>query len=484
MVVSRARHAAIPVALAMVTLGSLFLAPGAPTLASAAELTPEAAKQIAIDAYIYGYSLITTEVTRVQMSNVSKVEGMHAPMGQFINVERYPPADFRGVSAPNADTLYSLAWIDLSEPQVFSHPAMGRRFYLFETVDLWMTALENSPSLRTAGGDAANYLLTGPGWKGNVPDGMKHIPLDTRYITILGRTYADGTDADYKAVNKLQAQYKITPLSAWGKKFTYKAPPVHDNPGFSMTDKPQTAILEMGTAGYFNLMAKLMGGAAPPAKEDAPILAEMAKLGIVPGKPFEFDQLSPKVQAALKTVPQEALEKIESKKDSMGKMVNGWLISKGLGGYGTDYMKRAVVAAFGWPANREKDAVYPYAIADSSGAPLNGAHKYTVTFAKGQTPPVNAFWSITMYEIDQGWWFVPNALNKFTVSPRNSLQTNDDGSTTLYFQRESPGKEKEANWLPAPAGDFILMLRMYWPKEENPSILDGSWTPPVVKKVE
>ena len=143
-------------------------------------------------------------------------------------------------------------------------------------------------------------------------------------------------------------------------------------------------------------------------------------------------------------------------------------------------MKRAVVAAFGWPANLEKDAVYPYAEVDGAGQKLTGAHDYTLTFAKGETPPVNGFWSITMYEIDQGWWFVPNALNKFTVSPRNDLKYNPDGSLTLYFQHASPGKEKEANWLPAPKGPFIAMLRMYWPKEETPSILNGTWRIPAI----
>ena len=451
------------------------------TSTARAAVSTEEAVAIATEAYVYGYSLITTEVTRVQMSNVPAAVGYQAPMNQFINVKRYPPADYRGVSAPNADTLYSLAWLDLREPLVFSHPDMGKRFYLFELVDLWMTAFE-TPGTRTAGGAAANYLLTGPDWKGDVPDGMKHIPVATRYMVILGRTYADGTEADYQAVNALQAQYKITPLSAWGKAFTYQAPAVVKDPGFSMTDKPQEAILALDTSAYFNMMTRLMGAAAPPAQEDAPLLARMATIGIEPGKPFDLAKLSPEVQAALKDLPATALKKIEANKETMGAIVNGWVISKGLGVYGTDYMKRAVVAAFGWPANREKDAVYPYTEVDSEGKPLTGANKYTLTFAKGQTPPVNGFWSITMYEIDQGWWFTPNALNKFTVSPRNNLKYNADGSLTLYFQRESPGKEKEANWLPAPAGAFIPMMRMYWPKETAPTILDGSWSPPAVKK--
>ena len=164
----------------------------------------------------------------------------------------------------------------------------------------------------------------------------------------------------------------------------------------------------------------------------------------------------------------------------MGAMANGWVISKGLGTYGTDYMKRAVVAAFGWPANQEKDAVYPYTEVDSTGQKLAGANKYTLTFPKDATPPVSGFWSITMYMIDQGWWFVPNRLNKFTVSPRNNLKYNPDGTLTLYFQNESPGADKEANWLPAPKGDFIAMMRMYWPKDGSPSILNGNWTPPGV----
>jgi hypothetical protein len=457
-----------------------YFAPSLP--ANAQSVTSGEAQQIATDAYVYGYSLVTTDVTRVQMSNVPKVERLTAPIGQFINVPRYPPADYRGVSAPNADTLYSLAWLDLAEPQVFSHPDMGSRFFLFEVTDLWMSDSGSSPSTRTAGGKAANYLFTGPGWKGEVPAGVKHLPVATRYLVILGRTYADGTEEDYKAVNALQAQYKITPLSAWGKPNTPFAPPVID-PGFSMTDKPQQVILAMGTEGYFDLMAKLMGGAAPPAAEDAPMLANMAKLGIVPGKPFEMSKLDPAVQAMLKDLPQTALKKIEANKDRMGEVVNGWVVSKGLGAYGTSYLKRATVAAFGWPANQEKDAVYPYTEVDSAGQKLNGANKYTLTFAKDATPPVSGFWSITMYMIDQGWWFVPNALNKFTVSARNNPKPNADGSLTLYFQNESPGADKEANWLPAPKGDFLPMLRMYWPKEASPSILDGSWKPPAVVRV-
>ena len=452
-----------------------------PLPANAQSLSPSQAQQIAEDAYVYGYSLITTEVTRVQMTNVPAVAELKAPMNSVFNVKRYPPADYRGVSAPNADTLYSIAWLDLgAEPIVFSHPDMGKRYYLFPTYSLWMPVLESLGS-RTTGEKAANYLFTRPGWNGQVPAGMTQIKSPTRYTLILGRTYADGSEADYEAVNALQAQYKVVPLSEWGKPYTYKAPPVDPKPGFSMRDKPQSVILAMDTAEYFNRMAKLMGGDAPPAKEDAPIVEKMAKIGIVPGKPFDMGKLDPAVQAALKELPQRALKKIEANKDSLGKVVDSWTISM-VGEYGTDYMKRAVVAAFGWPANLKEDAVYPYTEVDSTGAKLTGANKYTLTFPKGRTPPVDGFWSITMYEIDEGWWFVPNPLNKFTVSMRNNPKFNDDGSLTLYFQNTSPGADKEANWLPAPKGEFIPMLRMYWPKENTPSILNGTWTPPAVKK--
>ena len=158
-------------------------------------------------------------------------------------------------------------------------------------------------------------------------------------------------------------------------------------------------------------------------------------------------------------------------------MRNGWRIPGAAGTYGTDYLGRALIAAFGWPANLPQDAIYPYTMEDGTGRTLSGTNRYTLTFPKGRTPPVDGFWSITMYFNDGGWWFYPNPLNKFTVSLRDKPTFNADGSLTLYFQNESPGKDKEANWLPAPKGDFILTMRMYWPKEKAPSIL-----PPVAAR--
>jgi hypothetical protein len=219
------------------------------------KLTAKEAAQIGEEAYIYGYSLITTEVTRVQMTNVPRAEGLRAPIGQFINVPRYPPGDYRGVSAPNADTLYSLAWLDLGPgPMVFSHPDMGKRYYLFPMYSLWMPVVE-SPGSRTAGEGARTYVITGPTWKGEIPQGAVRIKSPTRYLVIIGRTYCTGTPEDYEAVHALQAQYKLQPLKALGKQYTPSPGKVDPNPGVSMTDKPQSVINDMDTSTYFNMMA-------------------------------------------------------------------------------------------------------------------------------------------------------------------------------------------------------------------------------------
>lgn len=448
------------------------------------------AKQLAIDAYVYGYALITSEVTRAQMTHVTSTteQAMHAPMNNIVNVREYPPANFRAVTTPNADTLYSAAWIDVgSEPWIFSYPDMGSRYFLMPMYNMW-TQVEDAPGTRTTGDKAAMYAITGPNWTGTLPQGVMQVKSSTRYAFILGRTYTTGTPEDYDATHKLQDQYKLYPLSAFGTDYVAPTPVELSNEySFSMTDKPQKVISDMNVSEYFDILARLLADVAPPPHEDAAIIANMAKIGIVPGQKFDMSKLDPAVQEALKDVPELAFKKIdEFSKKNIGTMQNGWLIPNTIGKYGTDYLLRAGVAAFGWGANLTADAIYPYAEVDSTNATLNGANKYTMHFAKGELPPVKGFWSITMYENDQGFWFYPNPLNKYTVSERDKLIVNADGSVDLYFQHESPGADKETNWLPAPSGDFVLMLRMYWPADTAPSILPpgkGTWTiPPVVKQ--
>jgi len=222
----------------------------------------------------------------------------------------------------------------------------------------------------------------------------------------------------------------------------------------------------------------------PPAAADAPMVAKLAKLGIVPGQDFDASKLDASVQKGLSKAPKTAQARIMGwmKKGLIAgdlKLKNGWTFTTKAGVYGTDYLQRAFITAIGLGANRPQDAVYPTSTEDAAGKKYSGANKYVIHFDKGQTPPVNAFWSITMYDAD--YFFVDNPLNKYTVSPRNNLKFNDDGSLDVYIQNESPGSEKEANWLPAPKSEFILMMRLYFPKETPPSIIDGTWKVPPVK---
>jgi hypothetical protein len=241
----------------------------------------------------------------------------------------------------------------------------------------------------------------------------------------------------------------------------------------------KTAVREqvnaLDAAAYFNLMAQLMKD-NPPTPEDAPMVEKIAKIGIVPGQAFDLTKLSPDAQQAIKGVPKPAFRKIMGYFKDAGKFENGWVFTTKTGVYTTDYLDRALITAFGLGANRPQDAVYPTSEVDAEGKPYSGANKYVMHFDKGQMPPVNGFWSITMY--DAAYFFVPNPLNRYTLSARNKLKKNPDGSVDLLFQHENPGKDKESNWLPAPADKFILMLRMYWPKETPPSILDDSWKVP------
>lgn len=469
--------AAVSLAAAMAPVSAV-----APALALETGLTAAEARQIAIDAYIYGYSLVTTDITRLQMSNVAKPGELSAPLGSFFNIRGYPPATYRGVSATNADTLYSMAWLDLKEPQVFSHPEIKDRFFNFELVDLWMV-VKHSVGINTTGTAAATYLFTGPGWTGEAPKGMIHIAYPTRYLGVLGRTYALDTPEDLAIVHKLQDQYKVVPLSAYGKEFKFVAPPVEDT-GIAMREAPQKVILGLGLEGYFNWMTRLIPAAAEPAPEDAQMLERIARIGLVPGKKFELSKLDPAVQEALKDVPQLVTDKLNENWANLGKDVNGWRVTTTGAVYGADYLTRATWASNGWPSQQIDVSVYPTTYVDGAGAKLDGRNSYTLTFKKGELPPINemGFWSITMYQIDNGLWFYPNKLNRLTLSTRNKFKYNDDGSLTLYFQNVSPGADKESNWLPAPAAPFAMTMRLYWPNKTPPSILDGSWGPPPVVK--
>ncbi len=455
---------------------SFLLLVGANPLSAQDKLKPEEATRLGVEAYIYGYPLVTVEMTRRVGTNTDTPKGFHAPMGQFANIREYPTAAFKDVTAPNADTLYSSAFLDLAkEPHILSLPDEDGRYYLMPMLSGWTDVFE-VPGSRTTGTKAQKYAITGPGWKGTLPAGITEYKSPTNMVWIIGRTYCTGTPQDYKAVHAIQDQYSVVPLSAYGKPYT--PPKGKVDPKIDMKTPVRDQVNRMEAATYFSMLASLLKD-NPPAKADAPMIEKLAKIGIVPGKDFDISKLEPAVAKGLQGVPKVAQEKIMDYFKDAGKEVNGWQIITKTGIYGAEYLRRAFVTAIGLGANRPQDAVYPTSLLDGDGKVYDGANKYVMHFPKGQAPPAKGFWSLTMYNGD--YFFVENPLDKYTVSPRNDLKYNTDGSLDIYIQNESPGKDKEANWLPAPKDKFILMLRLYWPKESKPSIIDGTWEPPAVE---
>lgn len=437
--------------------------------------TPKSSDSTAVDAYIYGYPLVTMEQTRLVSTNVEKPDGFKAPVGQFANLRTYPDPSFRVVTAPNADTLYSAAWLDLStEPYVLSTPNENGRYFLLPMLSGW-TDVFDVPGTRTTGTDAQKYAITGPNWKGTLPGDLKEIKSPTNMVWIIGRTYCTGTEEDYKAVHAIQDQYALVPLSSYGKAYT---PPVGKvDPNINDKIAVRDQVNQMDPVVYFNTLARLMKD-NPPSPKDADIIARMAKIGIVPGQKFDISKLDEKTVEEIKSAPKKALEKIIAHKNQAGVLVNGWVYSTETGVYKTDYLQRAFITAFGLGANLPQDAIYPVSETDIKGQPYSGNNKYVVHFNKDETPPVKGFWSLTMY--DSQMFFVENPLNRYSISARNDLKTNPDGSIDLYIQNESPGKDKESNWLPAPKDKFVLMFRFYWPEE---ALIKGTWKPPIVKQV-
>lgn len=462
----------VAIACAALIIGSSFT-----SCKSGSDLSIDEAVRIATDAYIYGYPLVTMDMTRKQMTNVSVPDQGHAPVGQLVRMRTYPAVDYHAVTAPNADTLYTTAWFDVShEPWILTVPDMGNRYFLLPLLDGW-TDVFQVPGARTTGGKGQKYAITGPGWSGQLPEGVTAYKSPTGMVWLLGRIYCTGTPEDYKAANALQDKFDLVPLSSYGKPYTPVPGEVDAN--FDMKKAVRDQVDAMGVDEYFSYLGKLMK-TNPPSTEDAPIIARMAKIGLVPGQDFDATKLGAFDREVIKAVPKGAQLKIMEYLKEAGKPINGWMFSTKTGIYGTDYIQRALITAIGLGANRPQDAVYPTGLKDADDKELDAAaHNYVVHFNKGQMPPAKAFWSITMY--DASYFFVPNKLNRYTVSSRSKFATNADGSVDIYLQAESPGKAKEANWLPAPKAKFIPMMRMYWPSETPPSIIDGSWKPPAIK---
>lgn len=442
---------------------------------AAASLTEKEAEFIAIEAYIYGYPLVTMDLTRQVMTNTVESKGTKAPMGQFANLREYPNPSFKDVTTPNADTLYSSAWLDLSnEPYILHVPNENGRYYLMPILSAWTNVIA-SPGTRATGTDAKDFAITGPNWQGSLPKGVREIKSPTNLVWIIGRTYCTGTPEDYDVVHEIQNQYSLKPLSYYNKSYT--PPKGSENQKVDMKTPVREQVNHLDAQAFFSRLAALMKD-NPPGPKDGFIVKKMASIGIFPGQEFDLRKLDPAIAKGVEKAPKMALERIMGHEHDAGKVVNGWSFVLKTGHFGTDYLQRAFVAATGLGANLAQDAIYPVTRIDSSGKPLNGAHQYVIHFPKGQMPPANGFWSLTLY--DDKLFFVPNKLNRYALSQRNLFKENRDGSIDLYVQHQSPGHDKESNWLPAPEGNFVLMLRCYWPRE---ALLNGSWNPPAVQKV-
>jgi hypothetical protein len=445
--------------------------------ASQAAITEQEAHSIAVDAYLYFYPLISMDVTRKQSTNIEPgKEIAKGPANMFVSVPTYPPADMKLVVRPNFDTLYSSGWLDMTkEPMVVSAPDTGGRYYLLPMLDMW-TDVFASPGWRTTGTQAGNFLVTPPGWNGTVPSGMTRIEAPTPMVWVIGRTKTDGP-SDYDAVHKIQAGYKVTPLSQWGK--TPVPPTVTIDPSVDMKTAPKVQVDTMPAEKYFAYAAELLK-VNPPHITDQPMIAQLTKIGFEVGKSFDVQKLDPAIRNALATAPEEARQLLAWKLPTIARVANGWSMNTDtMGVYGNYYLKRALIAQYGLGANLTEDAIYPANLADEAGKPLDGTNRYTLHFDKGAMPPANAFWSITLYDNDG--YQVANPANRFAVSSWMPFKSNADGSLDLYFQNDRPSPDKEANWLPTPKGPFNLTMRLYAPKSEA---LTGKWSPPPVTRVQ
>ena len=451
---------------------AIVLAGTTPHRQAAAAAPDQEAYDIGFEAYIYLYPLVIMDVTRRQATNVEagKVLG-RAPMNTFMQIPTFPPADFRDVVRPNFDTLYSIAWLDLTkEPIIISVPDTDGRYYMLPMLDMWTDVFAN-PGKRSTGTKANHFAVVPNGWSGKLPKGVKRINSPTGMIWIIGRTQTNGP-ADYPAVHKVQAGYKLTKLSEWGK----LASPitVKPDPDVDMVTPPIIQMDKMPPGDFFEYGAELMK-TNPPHSTDYDMVARLARIGIKPGKSFDFDKADPVVKTSLEMAARDALKQLQDAGAKLAPSVDGWQFAReNMGVYGNSYWQRALVARYGLGANPPEDAVYPLAFSDADGKPLDSANRYVLRFEKGELPPAHAFWSVTLY--DQDGFPVANEMKRQALGDRDKLQFGSDGSLEIYIRSESPGGDKEANWLPAPkSGPFNLTMRLYAPRRQA---LDGRWLPP------
>ena len=437
------------------------------------------AKAIAEEGFIYGLPIVMNYAVMYEYS-VDKNSGQYkAPFNHIKNEARVYTYKDTAVITPNSDTPYSLLWLDLrAEPVVLSVPAVEKTRYYSVMLCDGNTFNYGYIGSRATGGEAGDYMVVGPNWQGATPPGIKKVFQSTTLFSAAAYRTQLFNAADMPNVEKVQAGYKVQTLSAYLKQPATTAATAID---FPKIDKD---LVKKNFFEYLDFALQF----APPGPEERVIREKLARIGVGPGKTFDFKDLPLEHKLEIELGMKDGEEKVEKYLASGQKDVNGWKIGSLFGDrqfYSGDWLKRAAAAKGGIYGNDAVEAVYPITKALASGEPLDGSkNNYTLTFPAGHFPPVNAFWSVTMYD-GKTQLLIENPISRYLInSPMlPAMKMNPDGSLTLYIQNKSPGADKESNWLPAPNGDIYLVMRLYWPKTEEPSILppgNGTWKPPAI----
>jgi hypothetical protein len=445
-------------------------------------LKPDEAKAkqayaIGVSAYIWGYPMVVGQKSRDAMTKggdapvtpeeFNRTGMLFAPVNQMANAWGVLGPKFSAIQSANSDTQYSVTWYDVSkEPYILHIPDTKGRFYTFQFADAWTNNFHYA-STRTMGSQEQNYALVAPGWTGKLPANVIRIDSPTPTGFIPGRIFV-ASEKDVAAVNALQKQVTMTPLSSYGKKYT---PP---------KVKVVPAKQYSGYLAFFEQLGDTLAMNGAPAA-DAGILGMFKNIGLTIDHGFDPSALSDGEKKSLAQAIVDGEAMLAAKAASMGRNVNGWQLSPVLDEYfGTSYLFRAAIGYQAMFVNTPIEAYYPSVFKDADGKALDGSSgKYAITFPKGQTPPVGAFWSITMYDTKKRL-MVENSINRYKIGSADKLKAAADGSTTLYIQADSPGKDKQSNWLPAPKEPFYMLMRMYLP---NIEVLNGQYEIPGVVKV-
>ena len=426
---------------------------------------------IGVKAYVYGLAPVIME--RTERAFTTTPGRGHAPVNRFGHLRSLATPNDTVVVTPNSDTLYSVAWLELGKGPIVLHvPDTQGRYYVMQMLDAYTNNFA-SVGRRTTGTAAGDFVIAGPGWNGTAPEGLAVINSPTNTVWIIGRILVNGPE-DVANVTALQDQFTLTPLSQYGNaSFT----PVPESLSDYKKYEPSPAV--SGNLSFYEELRTALKNNPPPRGEEA-LMAVFGQIGLQNDTSPYVSGIDPAVAGALTRAVRDGDRIVKTAWDNVpGQKINGWTLVTDIGTYGFDYLKRAAVAEGGLGANVPREAVYPKTQTDSSGAQLNGAHRYVMHFAKGNTPPVDAFWSLTAYN-STTYMLVPNPADRYSIGDHKpGLRYNSDGSLDIYLQHDMPAG-KESNWLPVPGGDFYLVLRMYQPR---PGVLDGSYKIPPVTRV-